>query len=803
MRVDESRCEVCGRFPAKQMTFRGHTGYVLARRVTTISGVFCRDCAIEAYAHTRGISLKGMWFGTASLLAGTAGALWDSIKLLDLPPAVKDAPWMPHRIACPHCSAAMLACAGQSECSECSRQLVVSSCTNCGTISVSPPRADQIPSGLQCKSCSYYSEPPLPSRNSPKILFGRGIVEIALAMRDAGHPVAIRDWLAPYWSLHEVGITTCEWLETIYRDSAHETDRPVLEASAEADQHPFLQRLLGFALALSRDEQVQVLLAIASRYGYARQDIEIPGTAGESGGDDSWAKVLGLRAGASSAEIHNAYRRLALQYHPDRRSGQDGTDRAARMKEINAAYEQACRHVESGGRDPGPSSQWREFVHESRKNYAVAVRNERARRSNRERDTATTGEKSDHRPKSYTDAKEESSVARHGPAQFSEPQQMSPVAFCAALGLVLLAVFAVSAGLITGEQRRSSHAVAKSRENVSEPTNPDLLVETPPKLSETPPKHSAPTTVDSGGMYRPLPPIATRRAHETESQEGGAAILPETMLEPEPEHLAFNSTLDISILEAQLEPNSGRRLAPSELLLLFPGAKGKTLALLDEGFRRLHSGNTSAAEISFSTIVNQSPSFAAAYLLSAVASALNGDWEAATQGHLDAMRLNDRLTYVQNYDLAAAHKTKSAALYRRAQEHLSAGRVHDAEDAMESSRFAAELCLLTCPESAVGHLAVAEYWDRLGRTGLAMEHRMAARNLVHYDTIRLEKRRKNAESSMHRLWTSISGRFSVNATYLKSSAQSVWLEKENGKTISVPLSKLSIADRVWIGMVSQ
>ncbi len=46
-------------------------------------------------------------------------------------------------------------------------------------------------------------------------------------------------------------------------------------------------------------------------------------------------KVLGLRKGASRKEIQEAYRRLALAYHPDRNKDAGAEER---FKEISEAY---------------------------------------------------------------------------------------------------------------------------------------------------------------------------------------------------------------------------------------------------------------------------------------------------------------------------------------------------------------------------------------------------------------------------------------------------------------------------------
>src|SRR5436305_13260700 len=48
-------------------------------------------------------------------------------------------------------------------------------------------------------------------------------------------------------------------------------------------------------------------------------------------------EVLGVGRGATAEELKRAYRKLALQYHPDRNNGDPQS--AARFKEINEAYE--------------------------------------------------------------------------------------------------------------------------------------------------------------------------------------------------------------------------------------------------------------------------------------------------------------------------------------------------------------------------------------------------------------------------------------------------------------------------------
>src|SRR3990167_4319427 len=47
-------------------------------------------------------------------------------------------------------------------------------------------------------------------------------------------------------------------------------------------------------------------------------------------------ETLGVSKTASADEIKRAYRRLALEYHPDRNKSKEGTEK---FKEISAAYE--------------------------------------------------------------------------------------------------------------------------------------------------------------------------------------------------------------------------------------------------------------------------------------------------------------------------------------------------------------------------------------------------------------------------------------------------------------------------------
>lgn len=60
-------------------------------------------------------------------------------------------------------------------------------------------------------------------------------------------------------------------------------------------------------------------------------------------------EVLGIREGASSAEVRAAYKSLVKKYHPDQYRNNPLSDLAdEKMKEINAAYDQISKQQRSG-----------------------------------------------------------------------------------------------------------------------------------------------------------------------------------------------------------------------------------------------------------------------------------------------------------------------------------------------------------------------------------------------------------------------------------------------------------------------
>ena len=54
-----------------------------------------------------------------------------------------------------------------------------------------------------------------------------------------------------------------------------------------------------------------------------------------------WYKILGVSKTASIGEIKRAYKKLALQWHPDKNVG-NREEAEAKFREIAAAYEVSC-----------------------------------------------------------------------------------------------------------------------------------------------------------------------------------------------------------------------------------------------------------------------------------------------------------------------------------------------------------------------------------------------------------------------------------------------------------------------------
>ena len=64
--ADAGPCQVCGREPTANVTFRRNTGMVVIRRSYTLTGPFCRDCGTAAFRNLTNATLITGWWGLIS-----------------------------------------------------------------------------------------------------------------------------------------------------------------------------------------------------------------------------------------------------------------------------------------------------------------------------------------------------------------------------------------------------------------------------------------------------------------------------------------------------------------------------------------------------------------------------------------------------------------------------------------------------------------------------------------------------------------------------------------------------------------
>eukprot|EP00434_Breviolum_minutum_P042033 symbB.v1.2.037396.t1/scaffold5509.1/size26337/6 len=60
---------------------------------------------------------------------------------------------------------------------------------------------------------------------------------------------------------------------------------------------------------------------------------------------ERYFRVLGLPATASHDEVRKAYRKLALQHHPDKNPGQKKAAAEIKFREVAEAYDKVCEHL--------------------------------------------------------------------------------------------------------------------------------------------------------------------------------------------------------------------------------------------------------------------------------------------------------------------------------------------------------------------------------------------------------------------------------------------------------------------------
>lgn len=351
------RCEICGRQPAKRMTFKAHQGFILFRRELEIAGVFCRDHAIDAYLASRKKTLSGMWFSPDAIVFGALRSIVDSVKLLDLPAEVKDAPWTFHRVACPNCKCAHFSTAGAAECKKCRRTFAILSCATCGSVHAVPHSGAPDELSLNCRRCNRLSAAPLPAQNWPALLIACALAEAGALVANADAFVDPREreiFASTLRELFPFKANTITWLEEYFErlDTLQES-RLLRACIANCDQEILLV-VLSFAATVARadgyisNEELVVLRGLAGSIGADAE--EFFGQGGEfqrttAANSTPWWTVLCVEQSATREEIDISYGKLARKFHPDLANSAPPAEKAAadlRMKEINRAYAEAC-----------------------------------------------------------------------------------------------------------------------------------------------------------------------------------------------------------------------------------------------------------------------------------------------------------------------------------------------------------------------------------------------------------------------------------------------------------------------------
>lgn len=352
-------CQICGRHPAKRMTFTAHQGFVVFRRVAEISGVFCRDHALEAYFAARGATLKGMWFSPGSLVLGTLQSLYDSAKLLDLPDEVKDEPWVPHIVACPNCRQKIVAPAGPVSCEQCKSVFAVASCASCNAVQVIAKVESFGDAVFTCRVCGRCTKGPEAVRNWALLLLVRAIAEASALVATAngaggaGERGAFLTAICAVFALDEA---TAGYVGAYFDQCTTGKPEGLLQQLTHACTREYKTLVLQVALSVAQADgfvdqnETRVLRNLAELLGLDPNRVfeEFDtGTVGNGIGEPWW-DVLAVSATASIDEVTFAYRKLAMQFHPDmwvRASESQRQTADARMKRINRAFERAKREI--------------------------------------------------------------------------------------------------------------------------------------------------------------------------------------------------------------------------------------------------------------------------------------------------------------------------------------------------------------------------------------------------------------------------------------------------------------------------
>lgn len=480
------RCEICGRWPAKEMSFQAHQGFLIFRRQYSLSGTFCRDCALTAYAQARGITLRGMWFSPDALVLGTLGSLWDSAKLLDLPEEVKDEPWMFHKVACPKCRHATVATAGAADCENCKSLFLVLSCSACRLVHTVTTREPCDLVSITCRSCGHTSHAPTAARNTPPLLIPRALAEIAANLHESPISLAVLfQTLAPHSPLNS---KTWDWVLDYFSHCCKELSvGQVLTGAIQHREFGFLRAAFSIYRELGNPSDIGGLCALLRHLGLDPEQFINPNRQSEAQEVANWHLMLEISADATLAEIHRAYQRLAKQFHPDfwHDANPADQDRASqKMKELNAAYEVAkasrsSTTEESAARARGDAE--RAERAKQREAEAQAAAKEAAERREREKAAEEAGAKEAEERRATAERQQRERERAPIPVLPSSASPNLGVASIA-MGVIVLAVVAFLIGM-TVERLHWQTRVSESSSLKTESAEPEHL---PTAVSEEP-----------------------------------------------------------------------------------------------------------------------------------------------------------------------------------------------------------------------------------------------------------------------------------------------------------------------------
>lgn len=359
-------CEICGRHPAKRMVFKSHHGYVLARGEKVYDGVLCRDHAIMAASQARAGNLKGMWFSESSLLFGAFRLAWDSLKLLDLPEQVKDAPFVAHFFQCPYCNASYYDSAGFCICPTCGGTFALVSCGRCELPRTQKVGAIQDVTPCTCDFCKSSTDPLLAVRNFPQLVFCRSLIEFVKVGCPSRFDEKPHGILANV--IEEIHPFPKAWIPEFLSNSLeksfdrHDIDKLITSLPPLAIVYTLC--LVGnvWEQWKSREFARSKLLDLLDTVDFGFNDKNgfidelFPSSEGHyQARGSAWWDVLSVNRDSSLEEIRTAYRSKMLKMHPDLfGSASDGEIETMRerTKELNYAYDCACRYFNERTRDP-------------------------------------------------------------------------------------------------------------------------------------------------------------------------------------------------------------------------------------------------------------------------------------------------------------------------------------------------------------------------------------------------------------------------------------------------------------------